>query len=65
MARKRISKTSHGFARNLTDASQEVFQHCSRLACCLLMLKMRDGWPVCVVVGIEEAGVGEIVPMMT
>ena len=34
MAKDRISKTSHGFTRNFTDASQEVYQPCSRLACC-------------------------------
>ena len=71
MAKDKISKTSHGFTRNLTDASQEVYQPCSSVACCLLMLKdtrwVAPGYfvRVYVVVGMEEAGVGEIVPTLT
>jgi len=66
VAKDRISKTSHGFARNFTDASQESI---SALFTIGLLLTDAEStkWvaPGCVVVGIEEAGVGEIVPMMT
>jgi hypothetical protein len=30
VAKDRISKTSHGFARNFADASQDVLRPCSR-----------------------------------
>ena len=52
MARKRISKTSHGFARNFTDASQEVFQPVQGA-----FKAIRWVAPVCVAAGIEEAEV--------